>query len=318
MAHCNPGCDYDETWFQDIKIDLSALNRRAATLKTKRCVKKSYQAAWLLRACTCIDLTTLAGDDTDSNVQRLCFKAARPIRPDLIKQLEMEDYNITVGAVCVYPNQVKSAVKWLKAAGVDLPVASVATGFPAGQTPLRLRLEEIREAVADGAREIDIVINRTYAHQGNWKGIYDEVKQMKEACGTAHMKAILSVGELGTMEHVYKASMVCMQAGSDFIKTSTGKEAVNATLPVGLVMVRAIREYLKRTGIKVGFKPAGGIRTAKDSLAWLSLMKEELGTEFTKNDLFRIGASSLLTDVERQLYHYCYGRYAAAHQLAMA
>jgi len=318
MAHCNPGCDYDETWFKDIHIDLAALNRRAATLKTKRCVKKAYQAAWLLRACTCIDLTTLAGDDTDSNVQRLCFKAARPIRPDLIKQLEMQDYNITTGAVCVYPNQVKSAVKWLKAAGVDLPVASVATGFPAGQTPLRLRLEEIREAVADGAREIDIVINRTYALQGNWKGVFDEVKQMKEACGTAHMKAILSVGELGTMENVYKASMVCMQAGSDFIKTSTGKEAVNATLPVGLVMVRAIREYLKRTGIKVGFKPAGGIRTAKDSLAWLSLMKEELGTEWTKNDLFRIGASSLLIDVERQLYHYCYGRYAAAHQLAMS
>lgn len=318
MAHCNPGCEYDSSWFKDIHIDLAALNRRADTLKTKRCVKKAYQAAWLVRAATCIDLTTLAGDDTDSNVQRLCFKAATPIRPDLVKHLGMEGYNLTTGAVCVYPNQVKSAVKWLKLTGKEIPVASVATGFPAGQTPLRLRLEEIREAVADGATEIDIVINRTMALQGNWRGVYDEVKQMKEACGTAHMKAILGVGELGTMENIYKASMVCMQAGSDFIKTSTGKESVNATLPIGLVMVRAIREFLQRTGVKVGFKPAGGIRTAKDSLAWLSLMKEELGNDYVKGDLFRIGASSLLIDVERQLYHYCYGRYAAAHQLAMS
>jgi deoxyribose-phosphate aldolase len=248
----------------------------------------------------------------------LDYKAATPIRPDLVKHLGMEGYNLTTGAVCVYPNQTQSAVKWLKLTGKEIPVASVATGFPAGQTPLRLRLEEIREAVADGATEIDIVINRTMALQGNWRGVYDEVKQMKEACGTAHMKAILGVGELGTMENIYKASMVCMQAGSDFIKTSTGKESVNATLPIGLVMVRAIREFLQRTGVKVGFKPAGGIRTAKDSLAWLSLMKEELGNDYVKGDLFRIGASSLLIDVERQLYHYCYGRYAAAHQLAMS
>lgn len=319
MAHCNPGVDFNPEWFDKIRIDLPALKRRAGDLGKKRSVKKAHQAAWLCRAVTVIDLTTLSGDDTDSNVQRLCFKAAKPIRPDLLKHLGMDGYGLTTGAVCVYPNQVAAAKKWLKVAGGShIPIASVATGFPAGQTPLKLRLEEIRMAVADGATEIDIVINRTKALQGDWQTVFDEVKQMKEACGSAHMKAILAVGELGTMENVYKASMVCMQAGSDFIKTSTGKEGVNAILPVGLVMVRAIREYFQKTGIKVGFKPAGGIRTAKDSITWLCLMKEELGDEWVKADLFRIGASSLLVDVERQLYHYCYGRYAAAHQLAMS
>jgi len=250
---------------------------------------------------------------------RLCHKAARPIRPDLVKALGMENFKITTGAICVYPNQVAVAKKYLKAINAEhIPIASVATGFPAGQTPLKLRLEEIRMAVADGATEIDIVINRTKALQGDWQTVYDEVKLMKEACGSAHMKAILAVGELGTMENVYKASVVCMQAGSDFIKTSTGKEGVNAILPVGLVMVRAIRDYLAATGIKVGFKPAGGIRNAKQGLTWLMLMKEELGDEWVKADLFRIGASSLLIDVERQLYHYVYGRYAAEHQLAMS
>jgi len=319
MAHVNNGVAFDPLAFENIRIDLPALKRRAATLGTKRCVKKAYQAAWLMRCCSVIDLTTLAGDDTDANVMRLCHKAARPIRPDLVKALGMENFKVTTGAICVYPNQVAVAKKYLKAINAEhIPIASVATGFPAGQTPLKLRLEEIRMAVADGATEIDIVINRTKALQGDWQAVYDEVKLMKEACGAAHMKAILAVGELGTMENVYKASMVCMQAGSDFIKTSTGKEGVNAILPVGLVMVRAIRDYLAVTGIKVGFKPAGGIRTAKQGLTWLMLMKEELGDEWVKADLFRIGASSLLIDVERQLYHYVYGRYAAEHQLAMS
>jgi len=283
-------------------------------------VKKANQAAWLLRAVTCLDLTTLSGDDSFSNVQRLCFKANNPIREDIIKALGVEDLNLKVGAVCVYPAMVPEAVKALENAGAKgIPIASVATGFPAGLTFLETRLREIEMAIEMGATEIDIVINRRLVLSGKWQQLYDEISACKQKCeGKAHMKTILSVGELGTMTNVYKASMVAMMAGSDFIKTSTGKEGVNATLPVGLVMVRAIRDYRERTGFKVGFKPAGGIRTAKDACTWLSLMKEELGDEWLCNDMFRIGASSLLIDIERQLYHYVYGRYAAAHQLAMA
>jgi len=232
----------------------------------------------------------------------------------------MENAGIAVGAVCVYPSRVGDAVKCLKSAGsVFVPVASVATGFPAGQTPLETRLKEITRAVEMGATEIDIVISRTKALCGEWQEIYDEVKACKKACGDGvHMKTILGTGDLGTLTNVYKASLVAMMAGSDFIKTSTGKEGVNATLPVGLVMVRAIRDYYHATNYKVGFKPAGGIRSAKDACTWLALMKEELGDEWLRNDLFRIGASSLLTDIERQLYHYVTGRYASAHQLPMA
>ncbi|XP_064628547.1 deoxyribose-phosphate aldolase-like [Lineus longissimus] len=317
MAARNPGCEFDPSWFETIQINLPAVRKRAAELGTRRTVKKQWQAAWLLRAVTCIDLTTLSGDDTAANVQRLCYKAKRPVRDDLLESCGMPD--ITVGAICVYPSRVADAVQFLKDAGVPhIPVASVATGFPSGQYPLKGRLEEIRQAVASGAAEIDIVINRDYALNGNWKGVYDEVKLMREACGEAHLKTILATGELGSMTNVYKASMVCMMAGADFIKTSTGKEGVNAILPVGLVMVRAIREYYQRTGHKIGFKPAGGIRTAKDSCTWLALMKEELGDEWMKNDLFRIGASSLLGDIERQIFHYVTGRYACADELAMA
>jgi deoxyribose-phosphate aldolase len=262
-----------------------------------------------------IDLTTLAGDDSECNVERLCAKAKCPIRPDLVKALDVEDLKITTGAVCVYPNRVAEAVEALKGTGV--PVASVASGFPAGQTPLAQRLAEIRYAVAQGATEIDIVISRNLVMQGKWEELYDELKQMREACGDAHLKSILATGELPTFRDIYKASLVAMMAGSDFVKTSTGKEKVNATLPVGLVMARSVRDYYERTGFKVGFKPAGGIATAKSAISWVSLMLEELGEEWTHNNLFRIGASSLLTDVERQLEHGLTGHYSGKHYLAM-
>ncbi|MEM9073451.1 MAG: deoxyribose-phosphate aldolase, partial [Myxococcota bacterium] len=262
------------------------------------------------------DLTTLSGDDTPGNVRRLCAKARRPIRQDLLQQLGVADKGITTGAVCVYHTLVKEAVQALE--GTDIPVAAVSTGFPAGLTPLPQRLEEIRASVADGAKEIDIVIHRQLALTHDWRALYDEIKAMREACGEAHMKTILATGELGTLRNVAKASWVAMMAGSDFIKTSTGKEPVNATLPVGLVMVRAIREYRERTGHIVGFKPAGGIRAAKEALAWLVLMKEELGDRYLQPDLFRFGASSLLADIERQLEHFVTGRYSAHHHHPMA
>lgn len=312
----NAGVPLDLAWVERSHINMSAVNRRAATHQTRRTVKMEWQSAWYLRAVTCIDLTTLSGDDTQTNVERLCFKAKAPIREDLITALGVKDKHITVGAVCVYPNRVKEAVEFLK--GTGIPVASVAAGFPAGQTPLPLRLAEIRSAVADGAREIDIVISREHVLGGHWDLLYDEIKQMREACGEAKLKSILATGELGTFTNIYKASLVAMMAGSDTIKTSTGKEGVNATFPVALVMIRAIRDYKEQTGFWVGFKPAGGIRTAKDSLAWLSLMKEELGDEYTKNDLFRIGASALLVDLERQLFHQVTGSYAAEHQFPLA
>ncbi|CAL1544714.1 unnamed protein product [Lymnaea stagnalis] len=317
--HRNQGREFDESLFKDVKINLSAVARRASDLGSRRAVKKQQQAAWELRAVTCIDLTTLAGDDTPANVSRLCFKAAHPLSQDLLKLLHINGAGISTGAVCVYPNQVKAAKEALVRSGYpNFPIASVATGFPCGQTPLKSRLAEIRSAVADGATEIDIVINRTYALTGDWKGVYDEVKQMKDACGAAHMKTILATGELGSLRNIYKASMVCMMAGADFIKTSTGKEGVNATFIVALVMIRAIRDYYRLTGVKVvGFKPAGGIRTAKDACVWLSMMKEELGDEYTSNKLFRFGASALLGDIERQLYHYATGYYPAITEMPM-
>ncbi|MDS1134984.1 deoxyribose-phosphate aldolase [Nitratireductor indicus] len=301
-------------WFEGHEVNLSAAERRAATLPTRRTVKKEWQAAWLLRAVSCIDLTTLAGDDTEGRVNRLCAKARAPVRADLLEALGVE--GLTVGAVCVYPTMVPHAVRALE--GSDIPVASVATGFPAGLSPLPLRLAEIRYAVEAGAREIDIVITREHVLKGEWAALYDELKAMREACGVAHMKAILATGDLKTLTNVYKASMVAMQAGADFIKTSTGKEDVNATLPVSLTMVRALRDYGERTGQMVGFKPAGGLKTAKDAMNWLILIKEELGTRFMMPDLFRIGASSLLGDIERQLEHHVTGRYSAANRHALA
>ena len=312
----NAGAPLDPSAFEGVGVNTSAVERRAATMTTRRSVKKDHQAAWLVQALQCIDLTTLAGDDTPGRVQRLCAKAMRPLSEDLLLALGLQDGPPTVGAVCVYPTMVPPAVKAL--AGSGIPVASVATGFPAGLTPLKQRLEEIRYAVGEGAGEIDIVINRALVLNREWAALYDEVKAMREACGEAHLKAILATGDLKTLRNVYAASMIAMQAGADFIKTSTGKEDVNATLPVSLVMLRALRDYGERTGFEIGFKPAGGLRAAKDALAWLILMKEELGVAWMRSDLFRIGASGLLTDIERQLDHYATGRYSAAHRHAMA
>jgi deoxyribose-phosphate aldolase len=311
----NPGVPLDLDWVMGAHVNKSAVERRVVTLPLRRTVKKDWQAAWLLRAVTCIDLTTLAGDDTPGRVKRLCAKAKNPIRPDMLDRMGLDGEKITVGAVCVYPNRVADAVHALL--GSNIPVASVATGFPAGQTPLPQRIQEIEQAVEAGAREIDVVIARNYVLTGDWGAMYDELQQFREACGEAHMKTILATGELGTLKQVYQASLVAMMAGSDFIKTSTGKEPTNATLEVSLVMTRAIREYLERYGYKIGFKPAGGISSAKQAMAWQSLMKEELGDDWLMNDLFRIGASSLLTDLERQLYHYITGHYAAKHHMPM-
>lgn len=312
----NPGMPLDLGWVYASRVNLSAVERRTSTLTKRRSVKKDWQAAWLLKAITMIDLTTLSGDDTPGNVLRLCKKARQPVRTDLLEALGMRDKNLTVGAVCVYHRRVKDAVEALQ--GTSIPVAAVSTGFPAGQSPYQQRLEEIHESVAAGAKEIDIVISREHVLRGDWEALYRETKEMREACGDAHIKTILATGELGTLKNVRMASLVCMMAGADFIKTSTGKEPVNATLEVGLVMVRAVRDYYERTGYKVGFKPAGGIRTAKDAMNWEILIKEELGDEWLTPSLFRFGASGLLGDIERQLSHHVTGRYAARHHMPMA
>lgn len=311
----NPGVALERPWFEPVVVNASAVERRTETLTRRRSVKKDAQAAWLVQALTCIDLTTLAGDDTPGRVRRLCAKARNPLSDELLAALDLTDGPPKVGAVCVYPSMVGTAVKAL--AGSGIPVASVAAGFPAGQTPLSLRLAEIKYAVEEGADEIDIVITRAHVLEREWNALYDEVKAMREACGAAHLKTILATGDLGTLRNVYAASMVAMQAGADFIKTSTGKEDVNATLPVSLTMVRALRDYREFAGFDIGFKPAGGLRTAKDAIAWLILMREELGVAWMRNDLFRIGASGLLTDIERQLEHYATGRYSASYRHAM-
>ena len=311
----NPGMPLDLGWIEAVQVNRSASERRAATLTGRRTVKKEWQAAWLLKALTCLDLTTLAGDDTPGNVARLCGKARRPLRSDIAAALGIESPGLTVGAVCVYHEMVETAVEALQGSGI--PVAAVSTGFPAGLSPFRLRVQEIEESVAAGAEEIDIVISRRHVLTGDWLALYDEVREFRQACGEAHIKTILATGELATLQNVARASLVCMMAGADFIKTSTGKESVNAILPVGLTMARAIRDYHERTGQRVGFKPAGGIRTAKQSLDWLILMKEELGNDWLRPSLFRIGASSLLTDIERQLEHFVTGRYAALHHQPM-
>jgi deoxyribose-phosphate aldolase len=308
----NPGTDYDPDRFGRLRINRSAVERRAATLCARRAVKKQHQAAWLLRAVSCMDLTTLAGDDTAGRVRRLCQKARQPVRPDLLEALGVADLGLTVAAVCVYHNQIATAVQALRGSGI--PVAAVSTGFPAGQIPLELKLAQVRASVAAGAAEIDIVISREKALTGDWSGLYDEVRAYREACGEAHLKTILATGELGTLTNVARASWVCMQAGADFIKTSTGKETVNATLPVSLVMVRAIRDYHELTGHLVGYKPAGGIGKAKEALNYLVLMKEELDRRWLRPALFRFGASSLLGDIERQLEHHVSGNYSARHR----
>jgi deoxyribose-phosphate aldolase len=316
VAHAarNAGHALDIGWVEEVRVNRSAVERRTATLAGRRTVKQDWQAAWLLRAIACIDLTTLAGDDTPGTVRRLCAKARQPIREDIRDALGVAQ--VQVGAVCVYHAMVATAVEALRGSGI--PVAAVSTGFPAGLNPFELKIREIEASVADGAREIDIVISRQHVLNGDWQALYDEVKAFRAACGDAHVKTILATGELGTLRNVAKASLVCMMAGADFIKTSTGKETLNATLPVSLVMARAIREYYERTDHKVGFKPAGGVKTAKQALDWLILMKEELGDDWLRPDLFRIGASSLLGDIERQLEHHVTGQYSASFRHPMA
>ncbi|NML62651.1 deoxyribose-phosphate aldolase [Massilia sp. RP-1-19] len=307
----NEAAGLDLGWVNQIKVNRNAADRRAASLANRRTVKKEYQAAWLVKAIQCIDLTTLGGDDTPGRVERLCMKALRPLRTDLMDALGVQ--GLTTGAVCVYHEMIAPALKVLNG---RLPIAAVSTAFPAGLSSLETKLREIELSVAAGATEIDIVITRQHVLTGNWTALYDEMLAYRKACGDAHVKAILATGDLVTLENVAKASWVCMMAGSDFIKTSTGKEGVNATIPVSLVMVRAIREYYEQTGFQVGYKPAGGVSTAKSALQYLTVMKEELGNEWLEPHLFRIGASSLLTDIERQLEHYVTGNYSASHRHA--
>ena len=312
----NSPIPFDRAWIDHISVNAPAIEARVADLPARRSVKKEYQAAWLVKAISCIDLTTLAGDDTQSRVARLCAKARKPISDELTKALGIENLNLTTGAVCVYHDMIGAAKNAL--AGSDIPVAAVSTGFPAGLSPYHLRIQEIKESVAAGAEEIDIVISRRHVLEGNWQKLYDELVEMRLACGDAHIKAILATGELGRLTNTAKASMVAMMAGCDFIKTSTGKESVNATLGISLVMIRMIRDFYERTDIRVGYKPAGGISKAKDSLVYLSLIKEELGDEWLNPALFRFGASSLLGDIERQLDHYVSGGYSVAYKHSMA
>jgi deoxyribose-phosphate aldolase len=312
----NRGVPLNLDWVDDVQVNTSAVERRAQSLVARRTVKKEWQVAWLLRAISCMDLTTLSGDDTDQRVLRLCAKARQPVQQTTMKQLGLENFNLKVAAVCVYHTFVETALRALEGSGIN--VAAVSTGFPAGLSPLAERVGEIRRSVAAGAQEIDVVITRAHVFSGSWQALYDEVATFREACGKAHMKVILGTGDLVTLRNVARASMVSMMAGADFIKTSTGKEAVNATLPVGLVMVRAIREYAAHAGMIVGFKPAGGIRSAKQSLDWLALIKEELGDRWLDASLFRFGASSMLADIERQLEYYATGRYSADYRHPIA
>ena len=308
----NTGIELDLSAVEAVRVNRSAAERRVSALPGRRAVKKDAQAAWLLNAVTCIDLTTLNGDDTEGRVKRLCAKARFPIRADILARLNMADRHITTGAVCVYHRFVACAVSELE--GTGIPVAAVSTGFPAGLTPHELKIAEIEASVADGASEIDIVITREHVLTGNWHALYSEMQDYRAACGEAHVKAILATGDLKTLRNVAKASLICMMAGADFIKTSTGKESVNATLPVSLIMVRMIRQYEKMTGFKVGYKPAGGVSKAKDILVYQALMKEELGRDWLRPELFRIGASSLLADIERQLEHHIDGAYSALNR----
>lgn len=307
----NAAVGLDLGWVNQIKVNRNAADRRTASLTARRRPKKEYQAAWLVKAIRCIDLTTLAGDDTPGRVERLCMKALRPLRADLVLSLGVE--GLTTGAICVYHEMIAPAAKIING---RIPIAAVSTAFPAGLSSMETKVREIELSVAAGATEIDIVITRQHVLTGNWQALYDEMLAYRKACGDVHVKAILATGDLFTLENVAKASWVCMMAGADFIKTSTGKEGVNATIPVALTMVRAIREYHEKTGFKVGFKPAGGVSSAKSAIQYLTVMKEELGNEWLQPHLFRIGASSLLTDIERQIEHYVTGGYSAAYRHA--
>ncbi|MBF0679509.1 MAG: deoxyribose-phosphate aldolase [Devosia sp.] len=311
----NPGYPLDLDWVGRVRMNRSALERRANTIGTRRTVKKDYQLAWLLKAITMIDLTTLNADDTPGRVERLCAKARNPLRSDVREKLGIGDLRVLPGAVCVYHSFVGTAVKALE--GTGIPVAAVSTAFPHGLAPVETKIREIELSVADGAKEIDIVIERGMVLRGDWQALYDQVRAFRKACGDAHIKTILGTGELATQTNVAKASLVCMLAGADFIKTSTGKEKTNADLVTSLTMIRMIRWFAEETGIEIGYKPAGGISTAGDALKYMALMKEELGTHWLQPHLFRFGASSLLTDIERQLEHGLTGHYAADYRQPM-
>ena len=312
----NPGIDFSLDLISSISVNRSAVERRCANYGPRRSIKKENQAAWLLKAITLMDLTTLSGDDTVARVRRLCSKARQPISINLEKELGIESLNLSVAAVCVYHDMLDAAKQAIKGSSINL--AAVSTGFPAGLSPLPLRLQEIEYSVNEGANEIDIVISRRHVLEGNWKALYEEVKMFREQCGDAHMKTILATGELGNLTNIAKASQICMMAGADFIKTSTGKESVNATLPVSLVMVRMIRDYYIKTGISVGFKAAGGISDTKTALLYMTMIREELGRRWLEPDLFRFGASSLLGDIERQLDHYSTGFYSSSYRHPLA
>ncbi|HEY1262394.1 MAG TPA: deoxyribose-phosphate aldolase [Terriglobales bacterium] len=312
----NSGIPLNLDWVREVRVNTSAVERRAQSHVARRTVKKEWQAAWLLRALSCMDLTTLSGDDTDERVRRLCAKGRQPLQQELVERLGIQKLGIQVAAICVYHTFVETALQALE--GSQVRVAAVSTGFPAGLSPLAERVAEIRRSVEAGAQEIDVVITRAHVFGGRWQALYDEIAAFKQACGPVHMKVILGTGDLLTLRNVARASVVAMMAGADFIKTSTGKEPTNATLPVGFVMARAIREYAQQTGMAVGFKPAGGIRTAKQSLDWLALMKEELGLSWMHAEFFRLGASGLLADIERQLEHHATGRYSAEYRHPIA
>ena len=306
--------DLDLNWINNIQVNLSAVERRTSSLVKRRSVKKDYQAAWLLKAITLIDLTTLSGDDTSGKIDRLCHKALNPISEEIKESLGLTD-PLRVGAVCVYHHLIRYAKNNLNK---KIPIAAVSTGFPAGLSSFSTRRKEITDSVKAGATEIDIVINRGYVLQNEWVKLYNEVRSFKQAANGIKIKAILGVGDLETMRNIAKASLVCMMAGADFIKTSTGKEDINANLNNSLVMVRMIRDFYEYSGKKIGFKPAGGISTSKTVIEFMILIMEELGVEWINPSLLRIGASSLLIDIERQLYHYAFGRYATKDKLAMA
>ncbi|MEP6956109.1 MAG: deoxyribose-phosphate aldolase [Chthoniobacterales bacterium] len=282
------------------------VEERAAAF-TKRSIKTSAKLSGLKLAISMMDLTTLEGKDTPGKVAFLCRKAMQPLDAK---------YGVpSCAAVCVYPNLVRAAKKFLGNSGVK--VASVATGFPSGLMPLRLKLEEVRGVVRDGADEVDMVIDRGVFLAGNYKRVADEIAAIKEACGEAHLKVILETGELQTYDNVRIASDIAMRSGADFIKTSTGKVSPAATIPVTLVMLEAIRDYFYETGIRIGMKPAGGIKNAKQALAFLVMVKETLGDDWLTPDLFRFGASTLVNDVLMQIVKTVDGNYQGSDYFSL-
>lgn len=290
-------------------IDEVGVHERADFF-TKRSIKKDSKLSALYLALSMCDLTTLEGSDTPGRVQQLCAKARFPVPPDMIEKFLLKK-NLkpipSVAAVCVYPSMVHTAVQALKGSGIV--VASVSTAFPSGQAPLDVKIDDTRFAVAQGAGEIDMVINRGAFLSGRYQQVFDEILEIKKACGDAHLKVILETGELGSYDRVRLASDIAMEAGADFIKTSTGKVTPAATMPVTLVMLQAIADFHKRTGKKIGMKPAGGIRTAKQAIHYLVMVNETLGPDWLNPDMFRFGASALVNDILKQIYKEVVGHY---------